>query len=80
MIIVYTEGMDTETYYSISKAAELLPVSRQMVHKMYKSGKFPHAIDYEGAVRIPASDIRKAALARARELKGEAIKWEMVAA
>lgn len=72
--------MDTETYYSLTKISKLLPVSRQMVYKMYKSGKFPNAIDYNGAIRVPASDVRNAALARAKELKHEAVKWETVTA
>ncbi len=71
---------ESEVYYSITKVAELLPVSRQMVYKMLDTGKFPNAVQHSGGVRIPASDVRQAALNRARDLKQEASKWEMVAA
>jgi excisionase family DNA binding protein len=71
---------DTERYYSVTKVAEMLPVSRQMVVKMYHAGKFPNAIRYGKAIRIPESDVRNAASTRAYELKRQAIEWEMVAA
>ena len=76
--LCYHPDMDTEKYYTLKKVSDILPVSRQRVYKMHEVGKFPHAIVAgNGTIRVPATDVRAYALARAKELKAEAIRWEV---
>lgn len=42
---------------SITSVAKILGVTRQNVHLMYKSGKFPNACMVEGLILIPISDV-----------------------